>query len=40
MHLLEGVTNAILKCEAEREKVMPAACALSQNSTATQSNVV
>ena len=40
MHLLEGVTNAILTCEAEREKVMHAACALSQNSTATQSNVV
>ena len=34
LHLLEGVTNAILKCEAEREKVMHAAGALSQNSTA------
>lgn len=40
MHLLENVTNAIFKWEAERDKVMPAACALSQNSTITQSNVV
>lgn len=39
VHLLEGVTNAILKYEAEREKVMHAACALSQNSIPTQSNV-
>ena len=38
VHLLEAVTNAIIKCEARQEQVMHAACALSQNSTATQSN--
>ena len=39
VHLLEGITNAILKCETEREQVMHAACALSRDSTATESNV-
>ncbi len=39
VHLLEGVTNAILKCEAKQEQVMHAACALSHNSTATQLDV-
>ena len=39
VHLLQGVTNSILKFEAKQEQVTHAACALSQNSTATQSNV-
>ena len=39
VHLLEGVTNTILKVEAKQEQVMRAACALSQHSTATQANV-